>query len=98
MPFQKIGPLGSFIQFFAGSKWHCGRRGSAAKRDCSSSFSKKETALKSCESGMPARGTAHSFCKKPRRDVGICWSRYLNAGEPALGMTIIQGFAYCAFA
>src|SRR5271168_3304376 len=25
-----MGPLGSFIQFAAGSKWNCGRKGSAA--------------------------------------------------------------------
>src|SRR5579862_4606191 len=30
LPRQKIGPLGSFIQFLAGRRWNWGRRGSEA--------------------------------------------------------------------
>src|SRR5882762_1246652 len=71
MPFQKIGASGSFIQFFAESKWNCGRRGSVAKRDCKSCSSRNENDLKRFESEMVARGAAHSFCKKTRREVGM---------------------------
>src|SRR6266404_3441004 len=71
LPFQKIGPLGSFIQFFAGSKWNCGRSGSAARRDVKSSSRENVNALKSFESGMVARGAAHNFCRKSRREVGV---------------------------
>src|ERR1700761_6423595 len=31
LPRQKIGPLGSFIQFLAGRRWNWGRRGSEAR-------------------------------------------------------------------
>src|SRR6266478_2717367 len=44
MPFQKIGPLGSFIQFLAGSRWNCGRSGSAARRACKESSAKNRNA------------------------------------------------------
>src|SRR5216683_3403701 len=71
MPFQKIGPLGSFIQFFAGSKWNWGRSGSPARRDCASSFSTKDSGSKSFKSVTVAKGAAHNACKKLRREVAM---------------------------
>src|SRR5579871_1121458 len=44
LPRQKMGPLGSFIQFLAGRRWNCGRRGSEASflaRAVSSSAAKR---------------------------------------------------------
>src|SRR5438045_3127183 len=71
LPFQKIGPFGSFIQFFAGSKWNCGRSGSAARRDCSLSPPKTLNVLKDLELGTVARDAANSFRKKSRREDGL---------------------------
>src|SRR5438309_6405634 len=71
MPFQKIGPLGSFIQFFAGRRWNCGRRGSAARRRCRSSLLKNANEWKSFEAGTVARGAASSLLTNSRREANI---------------------------
>src|SRR5271165_5742884 len=72
MPFQKIGPLGSFIQFFAGSRWNWGRSGSAARRDCrSSSLLKNLNGLRSFACAAVASGAANNFPKNSRRDPGL---------------------------
>src|SRR5712675_284738 len=100
MPFQKIGPLGSFIQFFAGSKWNRGRSGSAARRDCAS-FSRKDRELRSFKSATVARGAAHNACKKLRREVATRTSdmevfvvlRWRPQGLKPLGVRTIFGTA-----
>src|SRR5580704_11353924 len=46
LPRQKMGPLGSFIQFLAGRRWNWGRRGSEA----------------SCFASAPSSTAAKRFC------------------------------------
>src|SRR5258708_30855820 len=68
MPFQKIGPLGSFIQFFAGSKWNCGRSGSGARRPATSSPAEKFKLRRKCGVAAAAIGVDSNFFKNLRRE------------------------------
>src|SRR6266404_5401073 len=68
MPFQKIGPLGSFIQFFAGSRWNCGRSGSAARRPAKSSAAEKFKLRRKCGVAAAAIGVDSNFLKNLRRE------------------------------
>src|SRR5258708_24537355 len=68
MPFQKIGPLGSFIQFFSGSKWNCGRSGSAASLRARSSAAEKFKLRRKCGVAAAAIGVDSNFSKNLRRE------------------------------
>src|ERR1700722_16571889 len=61
-PCQKMGTSGSFIQLAAGSKWNCGRRGSAA-RDSAEGLAMDFGAIE-----MAAPATAMVFKKFRRTD------------------------------
>src|SRR6267142_3219344 len=70
LPFQKIGPLGSFIQFFAGSRWNCGRSGSAVRRPATSSAAEKFKLRRKCGVAAAARGVDSNLPKNSRREGG----------------------------
>src|SRR5579885_1489705 len=72
-PFQKIGPSGSFIQLRAGSRWNCGRSGSAARRACNSSFVLACAADRKREGNEAAAPAAPSVRKKFRREENIAF-------------------------
>src|SRR5277367_477735 len=72
-PCQKVGPLGSFIQFFSGSRWKRGRKGSLATWARNIFSSGVMTARKIGEFARPVANTAAApvDCRNFRREKNI---------------------------